>query len=121
MNYTETLFRLQKGINQTERFRVLLPKSQFYSKEQRRPVNIYSVEFAVDNPETGKTKNEKVYRTGVQLYIVFFLRNLWFYINGTPIPSTDFPDFEKDWKKFYEEDLPMYEDMYNLGQKEGES
>lgn len=109
MDYAHTVFNLITGINHSEVYTVVQKKDQFYSNEQHRPITMYGIKVVKTDPETGKNKYKEVFRTGVQLYLVFFLRNFWYYINGTEIPKTDFPKFEFAWDSFVAEELPELE------------
>ena len=111
MNYQDSVFKLQVGINKLDwcPFKVTVNKSQFYSAEKRKPINIYSVKFVIPNEAKGKPDYVEVYKTGMQLFLVFFMRNLWFTLMKREIPETQFPEFERDWLKFldeFEKELP---------------
>ena len=96
---------MQIGINNLEElpFKVTYNQSQFYSNEKHKPINMYSIKFVTYDDEKGKNSYSEVYKTGVQLYMVFFMRNLWYILNGREIPVTQFPAFERDWKMFLDE------------------
>lgn len=104
MNYKETVYKLQVGINNLNLpFKVVYNQNQFYSEEKRKPINIYSIKFVAYDEEKGKNKYTEVYKSGVQLYMVFFMRNLWYTLTDKEIPVTQFPAFERDWQIFLSE------------------
>lgn len=112
MNYKDTIYKLQVGINGLAEcpFKVTYNQSQFYSNEKHKPINMYSVKFVTRDEESGKNNYTEVYKTGVQLYMVFFMRNLWFKLNRWEIPVTQFPQFERDWELFlaeFRDELPL--------------
>lgn len=119
MNYKETIYKLQVGINGLKEhigvdhdgqdiyaeipFKVTFNQNQFYSSEKHKPIHIYSIKFVVYNEEKYKNDYIEVYKTGVQLFMVFFMRNLWYSLNGQSqkvIPQTQFPEFERSWQTF---------------------
>ena len=106
MNYKDTIYNLQRGINQMVDvpFKITYNQSQFYSNEKRKPINMYSIKFVTYDEEKGKNSYEEVYKSAMQIFIVFFLRNLWYKLNGRDIPKTDgFPRFDVEWQHFLEE------------------
>lgn len=105
MDYKSTIQKLQVGINKSGAYTVLYNVSQFYSREQKRPINMYIIKLVEWNDNKGKNGYTEVFKTAKQLYIVFFLRNLWYHINNKPYEKTDFPDFENMWNAFKEEFL----------------
>lgn len=111
MNYQDAVFKLQVGINNLEEcpFKVTVNKNQFYSAEKHKPITIYSVKLVIPNEAKGKPDYVEAFKTGVQLFLVFFMRNLWFTLIGREIPETQFPEFEHLWETFldeHKEELP---------------
>lgn len=103
MNYKESIFKLQTGINKTGAIKVVYNQNQFYSEEKRKPITIHSIKFVTWDPDKEKNVYTEVFKSGTQLFVVFFLRNVWFLLCGREIPVTQFPQFENQWKVFLEE------------------
>ncbi len=103
MNYKDSIRKLQEGINRSGALTVMYNQNQFYSEDKRRPVTIHSIKFVSWDTEKGKNKYTEVFKTGTQLFVVFFLRNVWFMLNGKDLPETPFPQFERMWKAFLDE------------------
>lgn len=78
------IHKLQNAINQYGG-RILYEKSQFFSKDQNRPITIYKICQSLDT-ET-KHKKEKLFESTSMIQIVFFLRDIWCYIQGQEIPT----------------------------------
>lgn len=110
MNYKESIYKLQVGINNADvGFKIMYNQNQFYSPEKHKPITIHSIKFVTYNEEKGKNDYTEVFKSGTQLFVVFFLRNLWYTISGKDIPETQFPEFERKWQEFldeFEEELP---------------
>jgi hypothetical protein len=104
VNYKESIYKLQKGINEYNcGLKIVYNQNQFYSEEKRKPVTIHSIKFVEYDWEKDKNVYTEAYKSGTQLFIVFFLRNLWYTLNGKEIPVTQFPQFEREWANFIEE------------------
>ena len=63
---------------------ILYHTTQFYSIRQHRPVTQYHIKKVVVDEETGKSSGEEIFNSYYQLYVIFFLRDLWYYLNGEP-------------------------------------
>ena len=74
---------LSKGIP------IIYHTTQFYSTRQKRLVTQYHLKKSITDPETGRTSGEEIFNTYYQLYIVFFLRDLWSYVNGKEIDTSN--------------------------------
>lgn len=75
--------KLQLAIN-SHGGRILIDKVQFYSEEQKQPVNMYRVS------EPGEVKGAKrsvLFQTASQIQVVLFLRDYWFHMQGLEIPT----------------------------------
>ena len=78
--------KLQTAIN-THGGKIMYSTSQFYSKQQDRPVTIYHLKEAVYDDETDKYQNVEIFKSTSQLQIVLFLRDYWFEMNGWEVPT----------------------------------
>ena len=103
MNYKESIFKLQTGINKTGALKVVYNQNQFYSEEKRKPITIHSVKFVTWDQDKQKNVYTEVFKSGTQLFVVFFLRNVWYLLCNKEIPETQFPQFESQWNTFLEE------------------
>lgn len=112
LDYKGTIQRLQLGINKyadaleeqgIPASHVMFNTNQFFSPQQRRPINMYIIKIVEWSEEKQKNEYTEVFKTAQQLYVVFFLRNYLYRLRGEEIPVTDFPDFEKMWKMYLEE------------------
>lgn len=68
--------------------------SQFYSKQQDRPVTMYQIKQAVWDEDKQKNINVELFKSTSQIQILLFLRDFWYDINGWEIP-TDNPVWNK--------------------------
>ena len=83
---TTMIRKLQTAIN-VHGGRIMYSTSQFYSKQQDRPVTIYTVKEAVYDKEKDKYQNVELYSSTSQIQIVLFLRDYWFTMNGWELPQ----------------------------------
>ena len=109
------IHKLQNAIN-GKGYKILYNKTQFYSEQQKRPVNQYTIRQIVDEDNEDTTPNKKhkyieLFKSCSQIQIVLFLRDFWYEINGWEIPKNnqmwneakqayyDKKESEKDGKK----------------------
>ncbi len=99
--YTSTIKKLQRAINENFGQKILVNKTQFYSKEADRVMELLVIKKAVYNEETDKFKNVEVFCSPSDVQIVLWLRDYWYELNGWEVPT----DNEKwnEAKKKYEE------------------
>ena len=81
--------KLQHALN-SRGMKVMYCSSQFYSEDQDRPVNIYSIKQAVWSEERQKYVNVEMYKASSQIRIILFLRDLWYTIEGKELPKDIF-------------------------------
>lgn len=89
--------KLQRAINDNYDEKLLVNKDQFYSEEQSRAVDIYSVKKCV--VEDNKKTYIELFKSSSQVQIVLYLRDYWYQLNGWEIP-TDNPEWESAKKKY---------------------
>ena len=89
---TVNIHKLQSAINRSGR-KILYSTSQFYSKQQDRPITIYILKEAVYDDETKRTHTIELFKSTSQIQILLYLRDMWFEINGWEVP-TDNPMWE---------------------------
>ena len=108
--------KLQVALN-SKGMRILCNRSQFYSEQQNRPVTMYKISQSRHNPQTGKNTHVELFNSASEIQIVLFLRNLWYAVNGKPIPPTNQMKgaeiFEQAWKTFEETELEKVLEMSN--------
>ena len=80
------IHKLQKALN-LQGQKILYNTSQFYSDKQNRPVTCYHIKRAVYNEQTGKNKNEEIFKSTSQIQIVLFLRDYLFIVQGKELPT----------------------------------
>ena len=79
--------------------------SQFYSKQQDRPVTVYQLKQAYYDEESKRMKAIELFKSTSQIQILLYLRDMWFDINGWEKPT----------------DNPMWEDIKaKMRDKEGD-
>jgi hypothetical protein len=100
------IYKLQRALN-SKGLRILSNRSQFYSEDQNRPVTIYKV--SQSRPDGIKKKHVELFSSASQIQIVLFLRNLWYVVNGKPVPKTNrmkgSKAFDEAWKQFENAEL----------------
>lgn len=110
------IWKLQVALN-SKGLRILCNRSQFFSDQQNRPVTIYKISQSVKNETTGKNNHVELFSSASEIQIVLFMRNLWYAVNGKPIPPTNKVKgaevFEEAWETFAKTDLPKVLEMSN--------
>lgn len=74
---------------------ILYHTTQFYSLTSHRPVTQYHIKKVVIDEEANRTSGEEIFSTYYQLYIIFFLRDLWYYYQGIPFDTSN-----KVWEEY---------------------
>jgi len=77
-----TIKLLQRALDSIG-YPVLYHTTQFYSTRQKRPVTQYHIKKVVFEDDD-RSSSEELFNTYYQLYVIFFLRDLWDYLNGRP-------------------------------------
>ena len=85
---------------------IIYHTTQFYSPRQNRLITQYHIKKAVIDPETGRSSGEEIFNTYYQLYLIFFLRDLWDYVNGRPLDTSNVY-----WEKYKKEHGVKIEDV----------
>lgn len=103
-NYKRMIFNLQRGLN-ARGYKILVGRSQFYSEEAKVPITCHRVSFAKWNEEKQQNENVEIFKTYKEIFLVFFLRNLWYFVNDKEIPHSRNPikgedKFEELWDNF---------------------
>ena len=79
--------KLQRAINEKYDARILINKSQYYSKDLDRPLEILAIKQAVWNPEKQRYKNIELFSSQSDVQIVLWLRDYWYELNGWEVPN----------------------------------
>lgn len=82
------IHKLQQALNQNG-LRIMYSTSQFFSEQQDRPVTIYHVKQATWDSRKGKFVNQELFNSTAQLHIVFYLRDMWYSLNGKELPTNN--------------------------------
>lgn len=110
------IWKLQVALN-SKGLRILCNRSQFFSDQQNRPVTIYKISQSIKNETTGRNNHVELFSSASEIQIVLFMRNLWYAVNGKPIPPTNKVKgaevFEEAWETFAKTDLPKVLEMSN--------
>ena len=93
--------KLQKGINQRFKEKILFNKTQWYSHTQDRPVTTYVIKKAYWDEQKKRTVSTELFHSTSEIQIVLFLRDYWFELNGWEVP-TDNEMWNKAKQKYYE-------------------
>ena len=78
------IHKLQNAINQNGG-KILYEKSQFFSIDQNRPINIYKICQSLGTAT--KHKKEKLFESTSMIQIVLYLRDVWYTIQGQKLPT----------------------------------
>jgi len=87
------IHRLQRALN-SRGYNILYSTSQFYSKDQNRPITQYIIKQATYDAEKDKMVNTELFKSFSQIQILLYLRDLWYSVNGQEIPK-DNPTWNK--------------------------
>ncbi len=111
------LHKLQVALN-SKGLRILCNRSQFFSEQQNRPVTMYKIAQSILNTETGRSNHVELFSTASEIQAVLFLRNLWYAVQGKPIPPTNQVKgaeyFQRAWDEFAETTLPSVLNIANI-------
>lgn len=75
------IHKLQNAINQNGG-KILYEKAQFFSEDQNRPITVYKIAQAL-----GSHQKEKLFESTSMIQIVFFLRDIWYVMQGKELPT----------------------------------
>lgn len=83
---TTNIHKLQSALNQRGR-KILYSTSQFFSKQQNRPITVYILKEAVFNEDTNRTNAIELFKSTSQIQILLYLRDMWYELNGWEVPT----------------------------------
>ena len=99
-SYKKLIYKLQTACNKEFNARLLYNKTQVYSEKADKPVTFLCIRQATID-ERGKRKNVELFNTTSELYILMFLRDYWYALNGWEIPEGT-EGWEKEKQKYQE-------------------
>ena len=82
-----TIKKLQKAINQTFDYKLLVNKTQYYSEAADRVNEIIVVKRAIWDEDKQKMRNIELFSSSSDVQIVLFLRDIWYELNGWEVPT----------------------------------
>jgi len=96
--------KLQKAINENFGAKILVNKTQYYSKDADRVLELLVIKKAVWDKEKQRFKNIELFSSASDVQIVLWLRDYWYELNGWEIPTDN-----EEWNKAKQ----AYEDKHN--------
>ena len=99
-SFRTMIYKLQNACNKNFDAKLLYNKTQVYSDKADKPITFLSIKQSVID-EKGKRKNVELFNTTSELYVVMFLRDYWYALNGWEIPKGD-EGWEKEKQKYQE-------------------
>ena len=85
-NYFPIIKKLQNALNINGR-KVTISSKQFYSDDQQSLVTIYTIGERILDPVSGKKRNLELYSSSSQVYILLYLRDMWYELNDYTVPE----------------------------------
>ena len=79
--------KLQRAINEKFGAKVLINKTQYYSKEADKPLELLVVKKAVWDDNKNKFKNQELFSSPSDIQILLYLRDMWYELNGWEVPT----------------------------------
>lgn len=107
--FLPTIKKLQRAINEKYDKKILINKTQFFSDNTKKPVEIIVVKQAQWDAEKQKYKNVELFSSASDVQIVLWLRDYWYELEGMPIP-TDNEKWNKAKKAYEEKHIPSKDD-----------
>jgi len=96
--------KLQRAINENFGAKILVNKTQYYSKDADRVLELLVIKKAVWDEEKQRFKNIELFSSASDVQIVLWLRDYWYELNGWEVPTDN-----DDWNKAKQ----AYEDRKN--------
>lgn len=78
-------------------FPIVYHTTQFYSVKQHRPVTQYHIKKVIIDEESQRAGSEEMFNTYYQMYVIFFLRDVWDYLHGRELDTSN--QYWEDYKK----------------------
>ncbi len=90
--------KLQRAINDKFDAKILLNKTQYYSAEANRALELLVIRQAVWDEYKQKFKNVELFSSASDVQIVLWLRDYWYELNGWKVPTDN-----ESWNKVKEQ------------------
>lgn len=90
--------KLQRAINEKFDSKILLNKTQYYSPEANRALELLVIRQAVWDESKQKFKNIELFSSASDVQIVLWLRDYWYELNGWKVPTDN-----ESWNKVKEQ------------------
>ena len=87
LDYLTKMSKLQKGINKKFDEKILINKTQFFSKQANKPITMYVIKKARYDAERDRMISDELFSTTSQIQAVLYLRDYWYKLNGYELPT----------------------------------
>lgn len=86
--------KLQRAINDTFDERILINKTQYYSEDADRVLEMLIIKKAVWDNDKQKFRNIELFASASDVQIVLWLRDYWYTLNHWEVPTDN-----EEWNK----------------------
>ena len=86
--------KLQRAINEKFDGHILINKTQYYSPQTDRPMELFVIKKAIWDDSKNKFKNVELFSSPSDIQIVLWLRDYWYDLNGWEVPTDN-----EEWNK----------------------
>jgi hypothetical protein len=86
--------KLQCAINEKSDAHILVNKTQYYSKDSERVLELIVIKQAVWDDDKQRFKNIELFSSASDIQIVLYLRDMWYELNGWEVPTDN-----EEWNK----------------------
>lgn len=86
--------KLQRAINENFDAKILINKTQYFSKEANKPLELLVIKKAIWDEDKQKFKNVELFSSPSDIQITLWLRDYWYDLNGKEIPTDN-----EEWNK----------------------
>lgn len=104
-NFGPTIKKLQRAINEKYDKKILINKTQFFSENTGKPVEIIVIKQAQWDANKQRNKNVELFSSASDVQIVLWLRDYWYELEGLEIP-TDNEKWNKAKAAYNEKHIP---------------
>ncbi len=79
--------KLQRAINDKFGAKILINKTQYYSQDADRPLELLVIKQAIWDEDKKRFKNVELFSSASDVQIVLWLRDYWYELNGWQVPT----------------------------------